>query len=226
LEAKLRLLPCLAILLLTASAIAQTAAPTATTTEAVTTKPAAAASDEQQWGFSLSAYTYIVPNDREYVQPTLRVDHDWLHLEARYNYEGIDTGSAWIGYNVSFGEDPLTFDFTPMVGGIFGNTRGVAPGYEFTLAWHKLQLYSEGEFVFDTDDSDANFFYTWTELTYSPVEWFRFGAVIQRTKDYETDFDIQRGVMIGFTLKQLDLMAAVLNPDDDPIVVLGVAYSF
>jgi hypothetical protein len=190
------------------------------------TEPAAASSDEKQWEFSLSAYTYIVPNDREYVQPTLRVDHDWLHLEARYNYEGIDTGSAWIGYNLSFGDEPLTFDFTPMIGGIFGDTRGVAPGYEFTLTWHKLQLYSEGEFVFDTDDSDANFFYTWTELTYSPLDWFRFGAVIQRTKDYETDFDIQRGLMIGFTIKQLDLMAAVLNPDDDPIVVLGVAYAF
>lgn len=190
------------------------------------TEPAAASSDEKQWEFSLSAYTYIVPNDREYVQPTLRVDHDWLHLEARYNYEGIDTGSAWIGYNLSFGDEPLTFDFTPMIGGIFGDTRGVAPGYEFTVTWHKLQLYSEGEFVFDTDDSDANFFYTWTELTYSPLDWFRFGAVIQRTKDYETDFDIQRGLMIGFTIKQLDLMAAVLNPDDDPIVVLGVAYAF
>ncbi len=220
----MRALAILFILLAAAPLLAQSSEPaTTTTTEPEEAKP---------WEFSLSAYTYIVPNDREYVQPTLRVDHDWLHLEARYNYEGIDTGSAWIGYNLSFGPHdaeaaPLTFDFTPMIGGIFGDTRGVAPGYEFTLAWHKLQLYSEGEFVFDTDDSSANFFYTWTELTYSPVKWFRFGVVIQRTKDYETDFDIQRGVMIGFTIKQqLDLMAAVLNPDDDPIVVLGVAYSF
>jgi len=78
----------------------------------------------------------------------------------------------------------------------------------------------------NTDDSADNFFYTWTELTYAPLDWFRFGVVIQRTKDYESDFDIQRGVMIGFTIKQLDLTAAVLNPDEDPIVVLGVAYAF
>jgi hypothetical protein len=218
-----RPLACLCILL----------ASTVTATLAQTSEPSARAassaplpSEEKQWEFSLSAYTYIVPDDREYVQPTLRVDHDWLHLEARYNYEGLNSGSAWLGYNLSFGDAPLTLDVTPMIGGIFGDTRGVAPGYEFTLAWHRLQLYSEGEFVFDTDDSADNFFYTWTELTYAPLDWFRFGVVIQRTKDYESDFDIQRGVMIGFTIKQLDLTAAVLNPDEDPIVVLGVAYAF
>jgi NADH dehydrogenase FAD-containing subunit len=29
--------------------------------------------------------------------------------------------------------------------------------------------------VFDTDDSSESFFYTWSELTLAPVEWFRFG---------------------------------------------------
>ena len=42
------------------------------------------------------------------LQPTITADYGWLHLEARYNYEGLDTGSAWIGYNFSVG-DKLTF---------------------------------------------------------------------------------------------------------------------
>src|SRR5690242_16275182 len=97
-------------------AVAPTA-PATTTTEATTeaTTEPAAKTDEKKWEFSLSAYTYIVPNDREYVQPTLRVDRDWLHLEARYNYEDIDTGSVFVGYNMSFGHD-LTLDLTPMIG--------------------------------------------------------------------------------------------------------------
>jgi hypothetical protein len=201
--------------LVTNAALAQTA---------TTTEPTEAA-DEKKWEFSLSAYMYIVEDDEDYVQPTLRADHDWLHLEARYNYEDQDTTSLWIGYNFSFG-DELTLDLTPMIGGVFGRTEGVAPGYELTLAWRGIELYSEAEFVIDTEDSSDSFFYTWSELTYSPLEWLRGGIVVQRTKAYESDFDIQRGLMVGLTYGQLDFAAYVLNPDDDPIVVLGVSYDF
>src|SRR4029434_2830519 len=143
-----------------------------------------------------SAYTFIIPDDREYIQPTLRADHDWLHLEARYNYVDLDTASVWIGFNWSFG-DNVKFDLTPMIGGVFGDTSGVAPGYELTLTWKKLQLYSEAEYVFDCDGASDNFFYTWSELTGAFADWFRAGGVIQRTKVYDTDFDIQRGFMAG-----------------------------
>jgi hypothetical protein len=59
--------------------------------------------DGKTWSFAVSATTYIVPDDREYVQPTFRADRGWLHLEARYNYENLETGSAWVGYNFSGG---------------------------------------------------------------------------------------------------------------------------
>ena len=42
------------------------------------------------WSFSASAYTYFVPDSRNYVQPTVTADRRWLHLEARYNYEGME----------------------------------------------------------------------------------------------------------------------------------------
>ncbi len=60
-----------------------------------------------------------------------------LHLEARYNYEGIDTGSVWVGWNFGFG-DELRLDATLMAGGIFGDFNGAAPGYELTIAWKSL----------------------------------------------------------------------------------------
>ena len=193
--------------------------------QTTTTTEPAAETDEKKWEFSLSAYTYIVEDDDDYVQPTLRADYDWLHLEARYNYEDQDTGSVWVGYNFSFG-DELTLDFTPMIGGVFGRTEGVAPGYEVTLAWRGIELYSEAEFVIDTEDSSDSYFYTWSELTYSLTDWLRAGVVVQRTKAYDTDFDIQRGLMLGLTYKQLDFAVYVLNPDDDPIVVLGISCEF
>lgn len=211
--------------------LAADSAPAQTTTSALelpATNPTTALTVdtvEKKWAFSLSAYTYFVPDDDDYVQPTFTADRDWLHLEARYNYEDIDTASIWVGCNFSFGER-VTLDLTPMIGGVFGDTEGVAPGYEATLSWWKLELYTEGEYVIDTNDSSDSFFYTWSELSVSPVDWFRFGAVIQRTKAYETDFDIQRGLLAGFTYKQLDFTVYVLNPDDDPTIVLGISYEF
>ena len=56
-----------------------------------------------------------------------------------------------------------------MLGGVFGNTTGIAPGYKGSLSWWKLELYSEGEYVFDTGDSSESFFYNWSELTLAPV---------------------------------------------------------
>jgi hypothetical protein len=192
---------------------------------AATAKTATPADSESAWAFSLSTYTYFIPEEGDYVQPTLRVDHDWLHLEARYNYEDQNTTSIWLGYNWSIGDD-VTLDLTAMAGGVFGDTDGVAPGYELTIAWKKLQLYSEAEYVIDLDDSSESFFYTWSELTYAFTDSFRAGGVIQRTKAYDTDFDIQRGFMAGLTYRDLDLTAYVLNPDDDPIFILGIAFSF
>src|ERR1044072_1263305 len=73
--------------------------------------------DENAWSFSASASTYVVPDFQEYVQPTFTADRGWLHLEARYNYENLETGSVWLGYNFSGGEK-LAWEFTPMLGGV------------------------------------------------------------------------------------------------------------
>lgn len=206
--------------------LAQTATNLLVTTAAADTTSTTNAIEEKGWTFSASLFTYIVPDSREYLQPTFTADKDWLHLEARYNYEGLDTGSAWIGYNFSFGEK-VTLELTPMVGGVFGDINGVAPGYKYALSWWKLELYSEGEYVFDIGDSSESFFYTWSELSLSPVDWFRFGLVVQRTKLYQTEFGVQRGFLVGFSYKKLDFTGYLFNPDASrPTVVLAVGLSF
>src|SRR4051812_23027036 len=89
---------------------------------------------DKKWAFSLSAYAYVVPDDDDYIQPTITADRDWLHLEARYNYEDLNTASGWIGYNFA-GGNKLAWEFTPMLGGVVGDTNGVAPGYKGSLSW-------------------------------------------------------------------------------------------
>jgi hypothetical protein len=43
-----------------------------------------------------------------------------------------------------------------MLGGVFGKTNGIAPGYSGTLDWWKLRLYSEGEYVFDAEPTHCS----------------------------------------------------------------------
>jgi hypothetical protein len=180
----------------------------------------------KSWAFGASLYGYILPDSPDYLQPTVTADRSWLHLEARYNYEAPRTGSFWVGYNFSVGKE-LTLEFTPMLGGVFGDTTGVAPGWTGSLRWWKLDLSSQGEYVFDTRSSSDSFFYTWSELTLAPAEWFRFGLAVQRTKLYQTDLDIQRGVLVAFTYRNVDVSAYVFNPDEsNPVFVLALALTF
>ena len=184
------------------------------------------ASPTNSWSFYGSLYGYIVPESRDYVNPSLTADRGWLHLEARYNYEALETGSLWVGYNFAFGQK-LVLDIAPMLGGVFGDLTGVAPGYTLSLNYKRVTLSSQGEYVFDTGDSSGNFFYTWSELACSPLDWLRVGLVVQRTKAYKSDFDIQRGFLAGITYRKADLTAYVFNLGwTDPTVVLAMGYNF
>ena len=89
------------------------------------------------WSFSASASTYFVPHAHVYVSPVFTADRGWLHLEARYDYEALKTGSTWVGYNFKHG-DKLVLEVSPMVGGVFGDLAGIAPGWNFSLSYGRL----------------------------------------------------------------------------------------
>lgn len=178
------------------------------------------------WSFDLTAAGYVVPQDRSYGMATIAAERQWLHLEGRYNYEDQQTGSLWVGYNFEVG-DKLRLNVTPMIGGVIGNTTGVAPGYEVSLGYKRVELSIDGEFVFDTKKSSRNFFYSWTELSYAPLNWVRCGLVAQRTKAYETDLDIQRGFLVGISHKKLDFDTYILNAGwTTPTLIFQVGVKF
>jgi hypothetical protein len=182
---------------------------------------------DEPWAISASVYAYFPPETGSYLQPTLTADHDWLHLEARYNYEELDTGSAWIGYNFSGGGEEVQWEFSPLLGAVFGKLTGVAPGYRGLLSWRKIELSTEGEYVIDTADSSASYFYNWSELSLGLLERFRIGVAVQHTRAYQTDRDVQRGVLAGFSYKNAQLTGYVFNPDDHkPTVVMALSMSW
>ena len=181
---------------------------------------------EKAWAFSATAYGYAVPDDEDFVNPGFTADRGRLHLEARYNYEALDTASIWGGANFSVGES-WVFDSTVMLGGVFGDVEGFAPGFRLSLTHGWLEITSEAEYYIDNHDHDENFFYTWSEIAGYPLDWLRFGLAVQRTRAYETDLDVQRGPFVGFTWKKLDVSAYVFNPaSDDATYTLGLGVEF
>jgi hypothetical protein len=196
-------------------------------------RPASAQSDAtptasavaKDWSFFASAYTYIIPDDSNYGQPTVTADHGRLHLEGRYNYESRKTGSAWVGLN--FSGDTLGWELTPIFGVVFGDLDGVAPGYKGSLSWRRLSLYSEGEVVIDASETTDSFFYAWSELTYSLTESLRSGLVVQRTHAYKTDRIVQRGIFVGYSYRRAEFTFCLFNPDDEkPTVAFSAGFRF
>jgi hypothetical protein len=178
------------------------------------------------WTYTFTLDGYIVPNETSYANPTFAADRHRLHLEARYNYEDLRTGSFWAGYNFNAGQK-LVVSITPMLGGVFGRTTGIAPGCEASLTYEKFQLSVSNEYVFDTRDRSGNFYYSWPELTYSPLGWFRLGAVAQHTKAFETRLDVQRGFLVGVSHKQVEFTTYIFDVGwTDPTAVLELGVSF
>jgi hypothetical protein len=95
------------------------------------------------------------------------------------------------------------------------------------LNWWRLNLYTESEYLFDFSDKENNFYYAWAELTISPADWMWLGITVQRTKLYETDLDVQRGITVGFNEKFLSVSAYVFNLGwDDPFGVVSIEVEF
>ena len=170
---------------------------------ALTTAVGAARADETEkrpWNATINAYLYVVPDQDNFLMLTAPVDIRWFHVEARYNYEALRSGSAFAGIHAGWGE-ALKLKVTPMIGVVFGALDGLVPALRWTLTWWKLDLFSESEIVVDFDEASASFFYNWSELGFSPLDWLRFGAAIQRTRVVMTPLDFQRGLFVSATIR-------------------------
>lgn len=178
------------------------------------------------WSFGVSGALYVLPDDSDFLQPTVRADRGRLHLESRYNYEDRESVSLFAGANGEWG-DAVKLTLTPMLGGLAGRTSGIIPALEADLTFGSLEAYGEAEHVFDLEDGSAGYFYMWSELSVWMKESLRAGLVVQRTRVHETGRDIQRGLLVGGTFKKLDGTFYAFNPgsgDRYTVVSIGVSW--
>ena len=78
------------------------------------------------WTAEVDLSLWLPPDDSNFLLLQASADRGPLHLELRYNYENLETGSAWIGWTVEGGES-VAFFITPMLGVLAGETREFAP---------------------------------------------------------------------------------------------------
>ncbi|HYP85037.1 hypothetical protein [Variovorax sp.] len=182
---------------------------------------------EESWDFAATAYPTVIRGGGDYTSAVVTADHGALHLEGRYNYESVGARSAFVGWNLS-GGDTLAWELTPMLGGAWGTTEAFVPGLEASLAWGRVDFYTEIEYVRHPDErKSSRYVYAWSELGFRPVPWLRLGAVAQRTRAYGGDRSVQAGPFAQVTWDRFTLGGYWFNAgSSDQVVVVSIGASF
>ena len=181
---------------------------------------------ESKWSFSASAYYYFVSDDENNLSLIGYANYKKLHLEARYNYEDRQTGSAFAGWRFETA-GKFKIGATPMMGIVFGNTNGIAPGLELDATFKRFGFYSETEYVINFSGKENNFLYTWGELSFKPLEALSVGFCYQRTLLYQTDLEVQRGIMTKYFARNFNIGAYYFNPfSNDDLLTISLSVDF
>jgi len=183
-------------------------------------------SSQSNWSFSTSGYYYFIPEDENTFTVIGAADHKALHLEARYNYEDLRTASAFAGWRFETGKE-FQFGATPLLGFAVGNTDGFVPALELDASYKIFDFYSESEYLIDFASKENNFFYIWSELAATSIDALRTGISIQRTRLYQTKFDMQRGIFAEYSFWKLTVGAYYFNPfSSDGFVITSLSVEF
>ncbi len=172
------------------------------------------------WEFSGNLFYSDPPGSEDRLTPIVYADRGRLHLELRYNYEDLETTALFAGWTFEAGRE-LELAFTPMLGLVAGDTDGIAPALELDLGWERLAWYTEAEYLFDREDRDDDFFYSWSTLTYGLTDELSAGLVTERSKLVDTDFALQRGLALEYRRQGMGfaLYTYNLGSDDSYTVV-------
>jgi hypothetical protein len=134
-----------------------------------------------------------------------------FYTEMRYNYEDVKTASLYLGKN--FNKNAvLNYSVTPMLGIVFGKYNGGSLAMNIDVENEKAFICMQTQYTISSDEIESNFFFNWTELAYQPLNWFYAGVSMQQTKVYNTSFQSEYGVLVGFSIKKFTMPVYIFNP--------------
>lgn len=187
---------------------------------------AQSADDASRWSASINASYYAMRDEPDFGVVVGSINRGPFRFEARHNYEARHATSAFVGWKFAGGE-ALSYEVTPIAGGLFGAAHAGIVGVEASAAYRAFDAYVEAEYVHDSGDAAGHYVYAWSELGFRPLEWLRIGVVGQRTRIVHTNRDLQRGPFVQFALGKLSVGVYAFNPEaSSRYAVISVAATF
>jgi hypothetical protein len=157
-------------------------------------------------------YSFKSSNEPYLWMPIIhRTGKKGLHTEFRYNYEERKTASVYVGKNFSR-DSALSYSITPMLGWVFGRYNGGSVALNADADYKKTFVSLQTQYTVSKDGAAGNFFYTWAEAGYQPVDWFYAGVSTQFTKVYKEKTAAEYGVLVGINIKKVTVPVYVFSP--------------
>ena len=146
--------------------------------------------------------------------------------EARYNFDELNTLSLYAGKKFS-GNGNLSWEATPLLGGLIGQMNGGSVGLHFGMDYRKLFFASQSQYSFSVENNIDKYFYNWSEVGYNATSWLYAGLALQQTNVYKMTGKLEPGCMIGFSIGKWTIPLYAFNTaTDERYFVLGLNWQW
>jgi hypothetical protein len=145
--------------------------------------------------------------------------------ELRYNYEDVQTLSAYAGKTITAGKT-LEFSITPMLGFSTGRFTGISLAANSEINWKKFYISSQSQYSIGIKKGSEAFLFNWSELAYNITPRFYTGLSMQYTRQ-SGQTDIEPGLLAGISFNAFSIPIYVFSPfRQGQYFILGINYEY
>jgi cell division protein FtsN len=134
-----------------------------------------------------------------------------FYAEGRYNYEALNSFSFYMGRTFSK-ESALSYSISPIAGAVMGDYNGGSFGVNISLGYKNFYFFSQPQYTFSLAGAYDNYIYSWTDLTYSPLNWLSVGVSLQHTKPYQAKSYMENGFVVEAAYKKFTFPIYIFSP--------------
>lgn len=183
-----------------------------------------AAGAQSKLGFD--NYNYISqPGEAVFVPMFhLATKNNW-YTELRYNYEDAQTISLFVG-KILEGGDEIEYMLTPMAGYSAGRFTGLSLGMNTDAEWKDFTFSAQSQYSIAMKNNTNDFFFNWSELTYSINDRLFTGLAMQYTMQ-EKQESFEPGIVAGLSFNSISFPIYAFNPfRSNNYFVVGLNYEY
>ena len=148
------------------------------------------------------------------------------YIEARYNYEDVKTVSLYFGRSFEINKK-VDVEIIPMIGLVYGNIKGVSPGFNLNFEYKRFHSSTECQYTFDLEDRGNSFFWDWSNFYIRVHENISVGTAIQIYRPQKGDSFVYASPALNLEFGSFSIEANAYNLwEKHPLYTLGFEYNF